>query len=173
MRWLVLATGLCLSPAAHATGGTALPTFLFSLAGGLGGAVIGAPIYGAIDPYGSDDGLEWLAIGVPLGFGVGAAIGGTTAHALFGGGQVWAVALVSGGLAVAGSTLLAMTPGLYDDFADDRFAAAYVTGAVINLALVPVGATLASLFTKKRKGGDEVALAVLPTGRGLVVTGRL
>jgi len=170
MRWILVALGLLLAPAAQAGPGTALPTLFGSLVGGAAGALVGAPIYGAIDPYHSDDGAEWLVIGAPMGFGVGAAVGGTVGHAMFGGHHKLAVGLVSGTTAVAGGVLLGLTPGLYTDFSDNRFAVAWVTGTSLAVVGTPLAATLTSLFTGH---GGGARMAVLATPRGFVVVGTL
>jgi len=159
VRTLLLALALSFAPQAHAGPGNALFTLLGSVVGGVGGALIGPPIYGAIDPYGSDDGLEWVVIGVPMGFGVGAAVGGTLAHGLTFGGKTLRVGLVSGAVALGGATLVAVTPALYEDFADDRFQFAYVAGTALTIVGVPLAATLTSMFSF-REPKPKHALAI-------------
>lgn len=167
MRTLLLALALAFAPRAEAGPGNALFTLLGSVVGGVGGAVVGPPIYGAIDPYGSDDGLEWVIVGAPAGFGVGAAIGGTLAHGLTFGGKTLRVGLVSGAVAVGGAALVLATPGLYEDFDDDRFAFAYVVGTGLCVAGVPLAATLTSFFSFR---GAQISVVARPNG--FLVAGR-
>lgn len=167
MRTLLLALALTFAPRAEAGPGNALFTLLGSVVGGVGGAVIGPPIYGAIDPYQSDDGLEWVIIGVPMGFGVGAAVGGTLAHGLTFGGKTWRVALVSGAVALGGAVLVGATPGLYEDFGDNRFAFSYVAGTALCVVGVPLAATLTSMFSFR---GVRVTVVARPNG--LLIAGR-
>ena len=167
VRTLLVALALAMAPRAEAGPGNAVFTLVGSLAGGVGGALTGAPIYGAIDPYGSDDGMEWVLIGAPAGWGLGAAIGGTLAHGITFGGKTLRVGLVSGLVAVAGGTLVVLTPALYEDYADDKFVFAYAVGAATSVIGVPLAATLTSMFSfrdkdKKRKGDPEPVPAPVP-----------
>lgn len=174
MRSIPLLLGLLLSPPAHAGLAQGPFTLIGSLVGGVGGALLGAPVYGAIDPYQSDDGLEWVIIGAPIGFGVGAAIGGTVAHTLTLGKHPARVLLLSGAVAVVGGTLLALTPMAYEHFADDRLAATYVSGLALSVVGVPIVATLTSTTSFKGEGYAPVAL--VPTlgrrGAGAALVGR-
>ena len=174
MRSLVLLLGMLLSPPAHAGLAQGPFTLIGSLVGGVGGALLGAPVYGAIDPYQSDDGLEWVIIGAPIGFGVGAAVGGTVAHTLTLGKHPARVLLFSGAVALVGGTLLALTPMAYEHFGDDRLAATYVGGLALSVVGVPVVATITSVTSFKEK--EEPTVALVPTvgrsGAGAALVGR-
>lgn len=150
-RIVALLFAMAFAPSAHAGLGQAPFTLIGALAGGVGGAVIGAPVYGAIDPYGSDDGAEWVIIGAPMGFGVGAAIGGTLGHTIAFGGHGGRVLLTSSVVAVVGGVLLGATPALYEHFGDDRFVLSYVSGVALSVVGTPLVAFLTSATSQRDK----------------------
>ncbi len=143
-----------------------------AVAGGAGGALLGAPIYGVLDPYDRDDGLEWLLIGAPAGFGVGAALGGALTHGLVGGPRVPRVLLASAIPGLAGAGLLLATPALYQDFDDDRFAASWVGGLVLAVVVAPFAASITSGLVRRPPEPVTVLPVVGPEHAGLALVGR-
>ncbi len=168
MRIIALTLALSLTPRAEA-GAPALGALIGTVAGGLVGGAVGAPVYGAIDPYGSDDALEWVLVGLPMGFGAGAALGGTIGHALFGGGRTWTVGLIGGGLAVAGGTLLYLSPRYYREGSDPHFVWSMGLGWGLSVVATPVGTVLASMLAGGRRRGHA---ALVPTLNGAALVGR-
>lgn len=173
MRWLLLVLALLIASPAEAGAGRfprALVVLGGAAAGGAGGALIGAPIYGVVDPYRSDDGLEWIVIGAPAGFGLGAAAGGALTHAIVGGPKIGRVLGISAIPAVLGAGLVLATPALYEGFEDHRFAAAYVGGVTLAVLATPFTAMFASLGVSKEQ--PVVVSPMLGERTGLVLAAR-
>lgn len=154
MRTLAVATALALaSPAAEAApkhAGQALITLAAAYGGGAAGGLIGIGAYGIYDPYRRNaDDLESFLIGGPVGFALGGWGGATVAHLVMGspvGAKVWTY---TGIMSLVGGGLVFATPALYENFEDERFAMAWVTGLIVTVVAMPFTAFGAVMFGRK------------------------
>ncbi|MCO4748185.1 MAG: hypothetical protein KC912_25550 [Proteobacteria bacterium] len=163
MRTLVLAAALCtFSPDAEAAPkhvGQALITLGATYGGGVAGGLIGIGAYDLYDPYRRNaDDAESFLIGGPTGFALGGWGGATVSHLVMGspvGAKVWTY---TGVMALLGGGLVFATPALYENFADNRFATAWVSGLLVTVVAMPFTAFGAVMFGKKKES-EAVALA--------------
>lgn len=161
MRNALLAAALLGAPTAEAAPkhvGQAMITLAAAYGGGVAGGLIGIGAYEVYDPYQRNaDDLESFLIGGPTGFALGGWGGASIAHLVMGspvGAKVWTY---TGLMALIGGGLVFATPALYQNFADNRFATAWISGLLVTTVALPFTAFGAVMFGKKASTEGEVA----------------
>ncbi|TNE87008.1 MAG: hypothetical protein EP330_20580 [Deltaproteobacteria bacterium] len=172
MRTLAVAAALTFAaPAAEAAPkhvGQAVITLAAAYGGGLAGGIIGIGAYSAYDPYQRNaDDAEAFLIGGPTGFALGGWGGASIAHLVMGspvGAKVWTY---TGLMSLVGGGLVFVTPALYENFQDNRFATAWIIGLLTTTVAMPFTAFGAVMFGKKKEEAETSAFA--PRRRALEV----